>query len=138
MDQQLKGKRIAFVMANEGVEQVELTEPWKAVREAGGEPTLVATDPGKVQAFDHLDKADVFEVDLTTAAADPSAFDGVVLPGGVANPDQLDSFRDGTGDACRGTRLVPEKIVDCSVASGLPSLAGLALAAHALLRRRRA
>ena len=89
MDQQLKGKRIAFVMANEGVEQVELTEPWKAVREAGGEPTLVATDPGKVQAFDHLDKADVFEVDLTTAAADPSAFDGVVLPGGVANPDQL-------------------------------------------------
>ena len=89
MDQQLKGKRIAFVVANEGVEQVELTEPWKAVREAGGEPTLVATDPGKVQAFDHLDKADVFEVDLTTAAADPSAFDGVVLPGGVANPDQL-------------------------------------------------
>jgi protease I len=89
MDEQLKGKRIAFVVANEGVEQVELTEPWKAVRDAGGQPTLVAPDPGKVQAFDHLDKADSFEVDLTTAEADPSAFDAVVLPGGVANPDQL-------------------------------------------------
>jgi protease I len=100
MDQQLKGKRIAFVVANEGVEQVELTEPWKAVRDAGGQPTLVAPDPGKVQAFDHLDKADVFEVDLTTAEADPSAFDAVVLPGGVANPDQLR----GDDDAVRFVR----------------------------------
>ncbi|UDY35195.1 type 1 glutamine amidotransferase domain-containing protein [Dermatobacter hominis] len=89
MDEQLKGKKVAFVVANEGVEQVELTEPWKAVRDAGGEPTLVAPDPGKVQAFDHLDKADVFEVDVTTADADPSAYDAIVLPGGVANPDQL-------------------------------------------------
>jgi len=85
----LEGKTIAFLVANEGIEQVELTEPWKAVEAAGGTPRLVAPDPGQAQAFDHLDKADAFDVDVTVRDADVAAFDGLVLPGGVANPDQL-------------------------------------------------
>ncbi|QYG93388.1 type 1 glutamine amidotransferase [Iamia sp. SCSIO 61187] len=85
----LSGKKVAFVVANEGVEQVELTEPWKAVEQAGATPVLVATEAGEVQAFDHLDKADTFPVDLTTADAQASDYAALVLPGGVANPDQL-------------------------------------------------
>jgi protease I len=80
---------VAFVVANEGIEQVELTRPWEAVKDAGGQPVLVAPKPGKAQAFNHLDKGDTFDVDLTTDKLDVSSFDGVVLPGGVANPDQL-------------------------------------------------
>ena len=89
MAAELEGKRIAFVVANEGVEQVELTEPWKAVEKAGGEPVLVAPEEGDVQAFNHLDKGSTFPVDTTLEDAQPDDFDGVVLPGGVANPDQL-------------------------------------------------
>jgi protease I len=85
----LNGKRIAFLVANEGVEQVELTEPWKAVRDAGAEPELIAPESGQVQAFNHLDKGDKFDVDKTVEEADPSDYDGLVLPGGVANPDFL-------------------------------------------------
>jgi protease I len=85
----LNGMRVAFVVANEGIEQVELTEPWKAVKEAGGEPALVAPEAGRAQAFDHLEKADLFTVDVTTGEVDPAEFDAVVLPGGVANPDRL-------------------------------------------------
>ena len=84
----LDGKTIAF-LATEGVEQVELTEPWKAVENAGGTPELISLEDGQVQAFNHLDKADTFPVDQTVADADPGSFDGLVLPGGVANPDQL-------------------------------------------------
>jgi deglycase len=89
MSDQLQGKRIAFLVANEGVEQVELTRPWDAVREAGAKTELIAPDPGEVQAFNHLDKADTFPVDRAVADADPSNYDGLVLPGGVANPDIL-------------------------------------------------
>ncbi|RKS71521.1 protease I [Motilibacter peucedani] len=85
----LQGKTIAFLVANEGIEQVELTEPWKAVQEAGGTPRLVAPEAGEAQAFNHLDKGDTFPVDVMVADADPSSFDGLVLPGGVANPDTL-------------------------------------------------
>ncbi len=86
----LQGKTIAFLVANEGIEQVELTEPWRAVEEAGGQPKLIAPDADKkAQAFNHLDKADTFAVDMATSEANPSDFDGLVLPGGVANPDQL-------------------------------------------------
>ncbi|MEU3632739.1 type 1 glutamine amidotransferase domain-containing protein [Streptomyces fradiae] len=81
--------RIAFLMAPEGVEQVEFTEPWKAVKDAGGSPELVSTKPGKVQAFHHLDKGDTFPVDRTVDEVSPDAYDGLVLPGGVANPDAL-------------------------------------------------
>jgi protease I len=84
----LEGKRIAF-LATDGVEQVELTEPWKAVEQAGGTPRLVSTDEGKVQAFNHLDKADTFPVDEVVGEASAGSFGGLVLPGGVANPDFL-------------------------------------------------
>ena len=85
----LQGKRIAFLVAPEGTEQVELTEPWKAVEGEGGTPELLSTDSGEIQAFNHLDKADTFTVDRTVSEADASDYDGLVLPGGVANPDFL-------------------------------------------------
>jgi protease I len=86
---ELSGKTIAFLVAPEGIEQIELTEPWQAVEEADGTPRLVSTRSGRVQAFNHLDKADTFEVDAVVADADPAAYDALVLPGGVANPDAL-------------------------------------------------
>jgi len=93
----LSGKQVAFLVAAEGIEQVELTEPWKAVQEAGGTPRLVSPEPGKVQAFNHLDKADTFDVDVPVADADPGSFDALVLPGGVANPDALRLNKDAVG-----------------------------------------
>ncbi len=89
MADKLSGKRIAFLAAPEGTEQVELTEPWKAVEAEGGTPELISTEPGEIQAFNHLDKADTFAVDRTASDADASDYDGLVLPGGVANPDHL-------------------------------------------------
>ncbi|MGI5268737.1 type 1 glutamine amidotransferase domain-containing protein [Nonomuraea sp. CA-218870] len=85
----LQDKTIAFLVAPEGAEQVELTEPWKAVKQAGGTPKLISTKPGQVQAFNHLDKADSFAVDATVDEVSAADFDGLVLPGGVANPDLL-------------------------------------------------
>ncbi|NBE99408.1 type 1 glutamine amidotransferase [Nonomuraea sp. KC401] len=85
----MQGKTIAFLVAPEGVEQVELTEPWKAVKQAGGTPRLISTAPGQIQAFNHLDKADTFAVDDTVDNVDVGSFDGLLLPGGVANPDLL-------------------------------------------------
>jgi protease I len=93
MSDELNGKKVAFLAA-EGVEQVELTEPWKAVEQAGGKPELISIEEGKVQAFNHLDKADTFPVDKTSAEADASDYDGLVLPGGVANPDFLRTDED--------------------------------------------
>jgi protease I len=90
----LNGKTIAFLVATEGIEQVELTEPWGAVEEAGGTPKLLSVESGKVQAFHHLDKADTFAVDAVVGDADPSSYDGLVLPGGVANPDALRTNED--------------------------------------------
>jgi protease I len=89
MAQELSGKKIAFLVANEGVEQVELESPWGAVQEAGAEVELIAPSDDDVQAFNHLDKGDTFEVDRTVSEADPAEYDGIVLPGGVANPDEL-------------------------------------------------
>ncbi|WP_411841503.1 type 1 glutamine amidotransferase domain-containing protein [Rubrobacter xylanophilus] len=86
---ELQGKRIAFLVAPEGAEQVELTEPWKAVEEAGGTPELLSTQEGEIQAFNHLDRADRFPVDRVVSEASASDYDGLVLPGGVANPDYL-------------------------------------------------
>ena len=85
----LQGKTVAFAVAPEGIEQVELTEPWKAVEQAGGTPKLVSTDSGAVQGYNHLDKADTFDVDTTVEQAKAADYDGLVLPGGVANPDYL-------------------------------------------------
>jgi deglycase len=89
MSGRLQGKKIAFLTANEGVEQVELVEPLEAVREAGAEAELLAPEAGEIQAFNHLDKADTFSVDRPIGEADAGDYDGLVLPGGVANPDQL-------------------------------------------------
>jgi protease I len=84
----LSGKRIAFVMANEGVEQIELIEPLEAVLDAGAEAELLAPERGEVQAFNHFDKGKVFQA-LAVGDSDASRYDGLVLPGGVANSDQL-------------------------------------------------
>jgi protease I len=89
MSDQLKGKRIAFLVANEGVEQVELTEPLEAVRAAGAEVDLLAPEEGEIQAFNHLDKGDTFSPDRAVGDAEAGEYDGLVLPGGVANPDHL-------------------------------------------------
>jgi protease I len=88
MANELQGKKIAFI-ATEGVEQAELTEPWKAVQEAGGQPELISIEDGEVQAWEHFDEAGTFKVDKTIEEAQPGDYDGLVLPGGVANPDQL-------------------------------------------------
>ncbi len=85
----LEGRRIAFVVSNEGIEDAELVGPWDAVEHEGGTPVLVATEEGKVQTFNHLSRARTFAVDQTTAAVFPEDFDGVVVPGGVANADHL-------------------------------------------------
>jgi protease I len=90
MPADLEGRKVAVMVANEGAEQVELTEPWDAITAAGGRPVLVAPKLGDVQAFNHLDRADTFRSELTTREVDVSdLLAGLVLPGGVANPDQL-------------------------------------------------
>jgi protease I len=122
----LEGKRIAF-LATEGVEQVELTDPWKAVEQAGGTPELISLEPGAVQGFNHLDKADTFPVDAVAGEADPGRYDALVLPGGVANPDMLRAdpdavafvrsfFEDGRPVAaiCHG----PWTLIDAGVVTG--------------------
>lgn len=85
----LSGRRVAFLVAQEGVEEVELTEPWQAVEQAGAKPELLAPEQGAVQAFNHLDKSSTFTADRALEKARAADYDGVVLPGGVANPDQL-------------------------------------------------
>jgi protease I len=88
MANRLQDKRVAFV-ATDGVEQVELTEPWKAVEAEGGKPELISIESGEIQGFNHLDKADKFSVDRSAEDAKADDYDGLVLPGGVANPDRL-------------------------------------------------
>ena len=81
--------KVAFLVAAEGIERVELTQPWDAVKDAGFEPVLVSPESGEVQTFHHLDKAESEKVDQTVSEADADDFVGLVLPGGVANPDAL-------------------------------------------------
>jgi protease I len=88
MAKELQGQKIAF-LATDGVEQVELKEPWKAVGDAGAEPELLSIKEGEIQGFDHLDKADRFPVDRLVSDADVADYEALVLPGGVANPDFL-------------------------------------------------
>jgi len=127
MSDRLQGKKIAFLTANEGVEQIELTEPMKAVREAGAEAELLAPEAGQVQAFNHLDKGDTFDADRAVGDVDAGEYDGLVLPGGVANPDQLRTkpealefvrsfFEAGkpVGVICHG----PWTLIDAGVAEG--------------------
>lgn len=88
-DDAAQKQKIAFLVAAEGIEGVELTEPWEAASDAGLEPVLISPDAGTVQLFDHLDKADTRPVDLTVAQASAGDYAALVLPGGVANPDAL-------------------------------------------------
>jgi protease I len=88
MGDKLNGKRIAF-LATDMVEQVELTEPWKAVEAEGATPELVSLEEGEIQGFNHYDKADTFKVDRTVEEASADDYDALVIPGGVGNPDTL-------------------------------------------------
>jgi protease I len=85
----LTGRQIAFLVANEGVEQVELTDPWQAVEQDGGRAVLLAPESGFVQGFTGRDRAARFPVHLCVAEASVDEFAGLVLPGGVVNADQL-------------------------------------------------
>ena len=89
----LEGKRFA-VLATDGAEQIELVRPLEAVREAGGAADLVSLEAGQITAFNHLEAGDPFDVDVVVADADASDYDGLVLPGGVANPDFLRADED--------------------------------------------
>jgi|SRR5215207_2266546 len=88
MTEQLTGKNVAFLMTD-GVEQVEFTQPWDALKQAGADVKLVSPSEGTVLGFHHTDKAETFDVDLDVADADASDFDAIVLPGGVVNADHL-------------------------------------------------
>jgi protease I len=90
---ELQGRKIAF-LATDGVEQIEYTDPRKAVEEAGATAHLVALEPGEIQGFNHLDKGDRFPVDKAVAEVSADDYDGLVLPGGVANPDALRADKD--------------------------------------------
>ncbi|MGY1641149.1 type 1 glutamine amidotransferase domain-containing protein [Geodermatophilus sp. SYSU D00703] len=83
---ELDGMKVA-VLATDGVEQVELDRPWQALEEAGAEPELVSLEEGRITAYDHIDKADTKDVDVTVSAADPDDYAALVLPGGVINGD---------------------------------------------------
>jgi protease I len=122
----LDGKRIAF-LATDGVEQVELTEPMKAVKDAGAQVDLISLEKGDFQGFNHLDHGDTFTADKAVADADPADYDGLVQPGGVANPDFLRADRDAVaffraffeakkpvGVICHG----PWMLVEAGVANG--------------------
>ncbi len=136
MSDQLQGKKIAILVANEGVEQVELTSPRAALREAGAEVDLLAPEEAEIQAFNHLDKGDTFTPDGTVGDADPGAYDGLVLPGGVANPDQLRTDTDAVqfvraffeagkpvGVICHGPwTLINADVVDGRTLTSWPSL----------------
>ena len=88
MAQKLDGKRVA-ILATDGFEQAELTEPMKALQEAGAKTEIVSVKSGQIQGWKHFDKADFFKVDKTVDQAKPDDYDALMLPGGVANPDQL-------------------------------------------------
>ena len=88
MSNKLSGKKIAF-LATDGFEQVEPTQPWNAIEDAGAEVVLVSLKSGKIQGFNHDEKADQFTVDRTVEDVSASEFNGLVLPGGVFNPDAL-------------------------------------------------
>jgi protease I len=88
MADELKGKRVAFLFTD-GAEQAEVTEPLEAVRKAGAETDIVSLEKGEVEMWKHFDKGDKMTAEVAVADADASDYDGLVLPGGVANPDQL-------------------------------------------------
>lgn len=88
MSNELSGKKIAF-LATDGFEQVEFTDPWEAIKNAGAKVELVSLESGRIQGVHHEKQGDKFEVDKTLAQVSASDYDGLVLPGGVFNPDAL-------------------------------------------------
>jgi protease I len=136
MSDQLQDKRIAILVANEGVEEIELTSPRDALREVGAEVDLLAPEEDEIQAFNHLDKGDTFTPDKTVGEADSDDYDGLVLPGGVANPDQLRTDTDAihfvraffetgkpVGVICHGPwTLINADVVDGRTLTSWPSL----------------
>jgi len=88
MADELKGKRVAFLFTD-GAEQAEVTEPLEAVRKAGADVDIVSLEKGEVEMWKHFDKGDKITAEVAVADADASDYDGLVLPGGVANPDRL-------------------------------------------------
>lgn len=127
MATRLNNKRIAFLVAPEGVEQVELTEPWKAIEQAGGTPELVSTEVGKVQAFNHLTPGDTFEAEKSADSVSTSDYAALLLPGGVANPDFLRTnaaavaFTKGFFDAGKPVGVIchgPWTLIDADVVRG--------------------
>jgi protease I len=84
----LKNCRVAILVA-EGFEQRELTEPREALDDAGATTQIVSPADGEVEGWNHFDKGDKFPVDVPLSEAKPGDFDALLLPGGVANPDQL-------------------------------------------------
>jgi protease I len=132
---QLDGKKIAF-LATDGVEQVELTEPWEAVEKEGAKPELVSLEDGQILAFQHLEHGDRFDVDRTVSDANAGDYDGLVLPGGVANPDFLRADEDAVafvraffeagkpvGAICHGPwTLVEAGVVDGLTLTSFPSI----------------
>jgi protease I len=135
MGNELEGKRIA-ILATDGVEQVELTEPRRALEEAGAEIELLSLEQGEFQGFDHLDKGQTFHADKAVSTADPTDYDGLVLPGGVANPDFLRANEDAVrfvrtffeqgkpvGAICHGPwMLVEAGVVDGRKVTSWPSI----------------
>jgi protease I len=123
---ELEGKRVAFLFTD-GVEQVELTEPLKAVREAGADADLISLNQGEVQMFNHLDKGDTITAEHAVSDVETADYDGLVIPGGVANPDELRTHDDAVqfvrgffeqdkpvGIICHG----PWMLVEADVANG--------------------
>jgi protease I len=96
MANELQGKRVAF-LATDMVEQVELTEPWKAVREAGATTELISLEEGEIQGFNHYDRGDTFPVDRTVEEARADDYDALVIPGGVGNPDTMRADENAVG-----------------------------------------
>jgi protease I len=131
----ISGKRVAF-LATDGVEQVELTGPWDAIDEAGGKPELISIKSADIQGMNHDEKADQFSVDKLVSEVSAEEFDGLVLPGGVANPDTLrmneeavdfvrDFFKQGKPVAaiCHGPwMLVEADVVDGRTLTSYPSI----------------
>lgn len=97
MSNELAEKKIAFLVAPEGTEQVELTAPWEAVEQAGGQAELISTEVGKIQAFNHLTPADTFDAEKAAESVSASDYDALVLPGGLANPDFLRTNTEAVG-----------------------------------------
>jgi protease I len=93
MANELKGKRVAFLFT-EGAEQAEVTEPLEAVRKAGADVDIVSLEKGEIEMWQHFDKGKKITADKAVKGAKASDYDGLVLPGGVANPDQLRGDKD--------------------------------------------